>query len=63
MGEGNRVLFSVFIATGVIFFWRGLWVLLDTYFLPTYPFMSCLVSMFLGLIILIATKTLSRQFG
>jgi hypothetical protein len=36
-------------ALGIVFFWRGAWNLIDTYFLPRYFLASNFVSLGLGL--------------
>lgn len=42
----------VLTAAAVVFFWRGIWGLTDTYLFPENSTLSYLVSIFVGLIIL-----------
>ncbi len=51
----------VMTAVAVVFFWRGIWGLTDTYLFPGNSTLSYLVSIFLGLFILyIDDKRLSE---
>ncbi len=57
----HRLLFALLIGTSVIFFWRGLWNLLDIYFLPNNPGVSNLGTMLLGLLGLYTTHTWIKE--
>lgn len=54
----NRVLETLFVATGVVLFWRGTWGLMDLYLRPEDPLVSYILSLVIGLLILV----LSRRF-
>ncbi len=43
---------AIFVVTGVVFVWRGLWNLMDMYIFPDRPFLSNLVSIGIGLFLL-----------
>lgn len=48
----HRVVHLLLISTAIVLFWRGVWVLLDTYLLPDQALMSSLVSIGAAFIIL-----------
>ena len=48
----KRILKTLLIASGVVFFWRGAWGLMDLYIHPNNPLISYLASLLVGLIIL-----------
>jgi len=49
----NAVFFrTLVIALVVIFIWRGIWNLLDDYLLPDYPFVSNIICIVIGLMLL-----------
>ncbi len=43
---------SLLVITGVIFVWRGLWGLMDTYLFPDQPGLSFTVGLIIGMIML-----------
>lgn len=49
---------TLFIASGVILFWRGSWGLMDYYIVPNNPLVSNVISLTLGLAILVYTHHL-----
>ncbi len=49
---GNHFISAIFVAIGIVLVWRGIWNLLDIYFLPNYPILSNLIGIFVGLLIL-----------
>ncbi|MCK5282955.1 MAG: hypothetical protein KAK00_06100 [Nanoarchaeota archaeon] len=51
----HRLTLSLIILSGIIFFWRGLWGLLETYLYPENPQISFFISLSLGIIILAIT--------
>ena len=38
--------------TGIILIWRGIWVLLDRYFLPDNPLLSCILCIAIGIVLI-----------
>jgi len=52
----KRVFNTLFVASGVILFWRGSWGLMDLYIHPTDPLVSYLISLSLGIIILVLSN-------
>ncbi len=38
---------------GGVFIWRGIWQLLDTYFLPLQPQLSAIVGLLIGVVIIL----------
>lgn len=53
-----RTFLAVMVATGVVFFWRGTWGLMDLYIFPSDPRLSYLISIAVGLLILKITHRL-----
>ena len=63
MKKLSKNLKFLFIAVGVILFWRGLWGLADLYIFPENPPMSFVISILLGLaILLLSHEKLSDLF-
>jgi len=54
----KRVTETLLIASGVVFFWRGAWGLMDLYIHPSNPLLSYLISVGLGIGILSFTHQL-----
>lgn len=50
------------VGTGIIMFWRGLWLLADTYLYPDHAGVSATISLFLGILILLLTRSFVKQF-
>ena len=50
----HYVLTAVLIATAIILFWRGIWMLADEFLFPSMPWLSALVGLLAGLLILYA---------
>lgn len=48
--------------TGIIMFWRGIWLLGDTYLYPDHAGISATISLFLGILILLLTRSFVKQF-
>ena len=48
----KKVLKTLFVASGVVLFWRGAWGLMDLYIHPSDPLASFIVSVILGVAIL-----------
>jgi hypothetical protein len=61
MGPAKQILFAVLIAFAVVSFWRGVWGLLDEYLFPNNYELSLWISLFGGLIILIATHYTTKE--
>ncbi|MBN1463760.1 MAG: hypothetical protein JW922_08835 [Paludibacteraceae bacterium] len=51
----HRPFFAFIIGTSVVLFWRGMWGLLDIYFIPEKPVVSYALSMVIGLTMLYIT--------
>lgn len=57
----SRFLWTLLIAVAVILVWRGVWNLVDIYFLPEYPILSNVLGILLGvLIIYLPDRTLKE---
>lgn len=54
--------FTFIVVLGVVSLWRGAWGLMDLHIFPKNSSLSYLVSLVIGLIILISTYDLARQF-
>ena len=52
---------AIFVGIGIIAFWRGAWGLMDELLLPGNHLWSLWLSVFLGISILFATHSISRQ--
>jgi hypothetical protein len=48
--------------TGIIMFWRGIWALADNYLYPEHPGISATISLFIGILILLFTRSFVKQF-
>lgn len=55
------ILHAIIIGSGVVFFWRGLWGLLDMYFFPDYPTISFILCIFVGFCLLYLTNHLTDE--
>lgn len=42
------ILSTILMCTAIIFVWRGVWLLIDEFFLPSYPLLSGVLSIALG---------------
>ncbi len=52
---------ALILGFAIVAFWRGAWGLMDVYLLPENPAASYGVSIFAGIIILLATKNLIKH--
>jgi hypothetical protein len=52
---------AIIIGSGVVFFWRGLWGILDLYLFPNNPKVSFLASLFVGITILYVTHRITKE--
>jgi len=59
--EHHQKLFALIIGTAVIMFWRGIWGLLDVYFLPNDVGLSLVLSAVIGLVILAACDVVIKE--
>ncbi len=50
------------VVLGVVSLWRGVWGLMDLHIFPKNTSLSYLVSLIIGLIILVSTYDLAKQF-
>lgn len=57
----HQKIFSVIIGTALIMFWRGIWGLLDLYFLPKNAGLSFLLSAIIGLGILATCHVMIKE--
>jgi len=57
----NQLFFALVIGFAVISFWRGIWGLLDVYLFPDHYILSLWISVFLGVLILIATDYATKE--
>ncbi len=58
----KKVTEAMAVWTGIIMFWRGIWLLADTYLYPSHDGVSAVVSLFIGIIILLLTRSFVKQF-
>jgi hypothetical protein len=58
-----QALFAVFIVTGVVLVWRGIWNLVDKYWFPAYTDFSDIFGICVGLIVLYWTNKLVKQLA
>lgn len=49
----HRLTYFLVAGGGLIFFWRGIWGLLDLYLLPHFPAASYIISVVIGIVLLI----------
>ena len=49
---------AVLVSTGVVFYWRGVWNLVDHIVFPDQPILSALVTLVVGLLILFGSHKL-----
>ncbi len=66
MGKHSKRFFVLIVASGVIFYWLGLWNLIDLfweYVLPNNRIIAAFVSLFIGAIILVGTGKLIDALG
>jgi len=61
MESKHQLIFAVVIALAVVSFWRGVWGLMDKYFLPNNHTLSLITSLVLGLVILIITNYATKE--
>ncbi len=54
--------FTFIVVLGVVSLWRGAWGLMDLHIFPKNTSLSYVVSLIIGLIVLLSTFDLSRQF-
>ncbi len=57
----HQKLFALIIGVAVIMFWRGIWGLLDVYFLPNDVGLSLVLSAVIGLVILVACDVVIKE--
>ena len=57
----HQKLFALIIGIAVIMFWRGIWGLLDVYFLPNDQGLSLVLSAVIGLVILGGCDVLIKE--
>lgn len=55
--KNHQLLASLVIAIGIIGIWRGIWRLLDQYFFPDDYFISSIIPLIIGIIILAITHS------
>jgi Fuseless len=60
--DRHKLLFAVLIGVGIVAFWRGMWMMMDTLFFPETPWISGVFSILLGLTILTASGVFLRMF-
>lgn len=60
--KSRKRLSALVVAAGVVALWRGLWVLMDLHLLPDHPTGSAFASLGIGLILLLATEQLVKQW-
>lgn len=49
------------VGSGVILFWRGIWLITDVYLFPSNHLWSGIASIIIGIMILVFTKSLVSQ--
>jgi hypothetical protein len=58
----KKVTEAMAVGTGIIMFWRGIWLLADTYLYPSHDWVSAVISLFMGILILLLTRSFVKQF-
>lgn len=58
----KKLIEAMAVGTGIILFWRGVWLLADTYLYPEYSGVSASISLFIGMLILLLTRSFVKQF-
>jgi hypothetical protein len=58
----HKTLFALVIGSAVIAFWRGLWGLMDIYVIPHNYELSLWATLIAGVLILIGTHYVAREF-
>jgi|GEM_PF-4996767 len=58
----KKVTEAMAVGTGIILFWRGIWLLADTYLYPSHAGVSATISLFVGILILLLTRSFVKQF-
>lgn len=49
-----HILAAILVASAIILFWRGVWMLADEFLFPSLPWLSALAGLIIGLMILYA---------
>ncbi len=52
---------AIIISTGIVLYWRGIWMIADVYLFPDSYFLSAIVSFVGGVLILLLTKSFLYQ--
>jgi hypothetical protein len=58
----KKVTEAMAVWTGIILFWRGIWVLADTYLYRSNAWISAIISLFMGILLLLLTRSFVKQF-
>lgn len=59
----KEVIFTLLIALAIVLFWRGTWGLLDIYLFPNDYFLSYVISILAGILILYLNKNLLKKLA
>lgn len=57
-----QVIFIVIILFSVVLIWRGLWNLVEYFWFPSYPLLSNILGLIMGIVVLYLSHHLMRQF-
>ncbi len=57
----KKVFYTLIIGFAIIFFWRGIWGLMDLYLYPNNLALSYLLSVIIGILILSLTENLIKK--
>ena len=57
----KEVFYTIAIAFAIVLFWRGIWGLLDLYLFPNNLFVSYIVSIIFGILILYKTENILER--
>ncbi|MFH1376622.1 MAG: hypothetical protein ABIH25_03210 [Candidatus Woesearchaeota archaeon] len=60
--KSKTIFMAIIVGLGIVLFWRGVWQLLNVYLFPQNYELSNWISLIVGLIILIATGRLVKNW-
>ena len=58
----HQVIYALFVGFGAVSVWRGFWGIMDVYVFPEDYLHSSIASIVIGVVILISTHHLSKEF-
>jgi uncharacterized membrane protein (DUF373 family) len=58
----KKITEALAVGTGIIMFWRGIWLLADTYLYPEHAGISATISLLAWILTLLLTRSFVKQF-